>query len=87
MLSSRFLNDFVLGGKTENFEFKMNDDTEVYYSCSSVLNGELFVFGGTTASNNRRKQVKFMPSIYFDIESLYLGFKNYRLRTEADWRS
>ena len=35
----------------------MDDDTEVYASCSSLLNGELFVFGGYNTSNNRRKQV------------------------------
>ena len=46
------------GGVTENFDFKINDDTEVYQSCSSVLNGEVFVFGGYNSSNNRKKQVK-----------------------------
>ena len=51
-----------LGGTTENFEFKINDDTEVYYSCSSLLNGELFVFGGSSTSNNQRKQVRFQTS-------------------------
>ena len=39
-----------LGGVTENFEFKMDDDTEVYRSCSATLNGELYVFGGFTQS-------------------------------------
>ena len=43
---------------TENFDFKINEDTEVYYSCSSVLNGEVLVFGGYNTSNNRKKQVK-----------------------------
>ena len=43
-----------LGGVTENFEFKMDDDTEVYRSCSATLNGELFVFGGSS----KKKQVK-----------------------------
>ena len=45
------------GGTTANFDFKMDDDAEVYRSCSSLLNGELFVFGGSNTSNNRRKQV------------------------------
>ena len=53
-----FRDNFISGGQTENFEFKINDDTQVYESCSSVLNGELFVFGGANSSNNRRKQVK-----------------------------
>ena len=35
----------------------MDDDTEVYRSCSATLNGELFVFGGYSESNNLRKQV------------------------------
>ena len=43
---------------TENFDFKINDDTEVYGSCSSVLNGEVFLFGGYNTSNNMSKQVK-----------------------------
>ena len=66
MFSSKFSNNFISGGTTENFDFKINDDTEVYYSCSSVLNGELFVFGGASTSNNKRKQVKlnqrFIPA-------------------------
>ena len=45
---------------TENFEFKINDDTEVFHSCSAKLNGEVFVFGGTNTSNNRRKQVNLL---------------------------
>ena len=45
------------GGTDENFQFQMDDDTEVYMSCSATLNGELFVFGGTSTTNNRRKQV------------------------------
>ena len=35
----------------------MDDDTEVNESCSSLLNGELFVFGGVSTTNNKRKQV------------------------------
>ena len=46
---------------TENFEFKINDDTEVYHSCSATLNGDVFVFGGYNTSNNRRKQVELPP--------------------------
>ena len=66
MFFSRLSTNFFLGGTTENFEFKINDDTEVLCSCSSMLNGELFVFGGTNTSNNKRKQVKlnqrFIPA-------------------------
>ena len=47
-----------LGGVTENFEFKINEDTEINESCSSLLNGELFVFGGFRTDHNKRKQVK-----------------------------
>ena len=56
-----------LGGVTENFEFKINGDTQVYNSCSSALNGEVFVFGGYNTSNNRSKQVNFKPTIHFTI--------------------
>ena len=54
---SDFLNNFNWGGVTENFEFKINDDTEVYRSCSATLNGEVFVFGGGSSSYDRQKQV------------------------------
>ena len=47
----------ILGGIVDGFEFQMDDDTEVYRSCSATLNGDLFVFGGTSTSNNRKKQV------------------------------
>ena len=45
----------------------MDEGTEVYYSCSASLNGELFIFGGGNASNNRKKQVliEFDSVIYF----------------------
>ena len=33
----------------------MDEDTEVYGSCSSLLNGELFVFGGY----NNNQQVNY----------------------------
>ena len=52
-----FLDNFNLGDVTENFVFKINNDTEVYGSCSATLNGEVFVFGGENTSYNRRKQV------------------------------
>ena len=35
------------GGIYENFKFELGKDTEVKYSCSAVLNGEFFVFGGS----------------------------------------
>ena len=36
----------------------MDEDTEVYYSCSAQLNGELFVFGG--ANGEKKKQVHLL---------------------------
>ena len=68
MLNPSFLSTFILGGTTDNFQFKMDDDTEVLYSCSSLLNGELFVFGGFNTSNNRRKQVNFKSRTYSGIK-------------------
>ena len=47
----------ILGGITENFEFQVDDDTEVYRSCSATLNGELFVFGGSATNKNQKRQV------------------------------
>ena len=58
-----FLSNFIQGGTNDNLEFKMDEDTEVFYSCSSLLNGELFVFGGISTSNNQRKQVNFKSVI------------------------
>ena len=66
MFNFDFVNYSNLGGVTENFEFKINDDTEVIRSCSATLNGEVFVFGGSSTSNNRRKQVD-LPAIKFTI--------------------
>ena len=43
----------------------MNDDTEVRYSCSAILNGEVFVFGGQTTNNNKIKQVNLNPRLLF----------------------
>ena len=53
LFNSILFDNFYLGGVTENFEFTINDDTEVDISCSALLNGELFVFGG----RNKRNQV------------------------------
>ena len=43
---SVLINNKISGGTTENFEFQINDDTQVLRSCSAMLNGEVFVFGG-----------------------------------------
>ena len=40
----------------------MDDDTEVYVSCSAKLHGEFFVFGGYASSNNKRKQVEYLKT-------------------------
>ena len=49
---------YRLGGVEKNFEFNMGLDTDVLFSCSASLNGELFVFGGSGSSYN--KQVIFL---------------------------
>ena len=49
----KFILDTFEGGITEGFEFYMGEDTEVVRSCSAILNGELFVFGG----NSKTRQV------------------------------
>ena len=35
----------------------MDDDTEVYASCSATLSGELYVLGGIASSQEKRQQV------------------------------
>ena len=40
----------------------MDDDTQVYHSCSATLNGETYVFGG----NNEKNQV-FIPQFVLKI--------------------
>ena len=52
-----FLIHLILGGITENFEFKINDDTDAYGSCSATLNGEFYVFGSYHSSGDIKKQV------------------------------
>ena len=64
----------IPGDLTENFDFKINDDTEVYQSCSSVLNGEVFVFGGQNTSINGRKQVG-LPTLNFTIIYIFRSQK------------
>ena len=34
------------GGVNENLHFELDDGTEVYRSCSALLNGEFYVIGG-----------------------------------------
>ena len=56
-LCVKYTKRLILGGITEGFEFQMDEDTGVDHSCSAQLNGELFVFGGISSSNNERRQV------------------------------
>ena len=50
---------YVLGGVEENLDFTMGPDTSASHSCSAMLNGELFVFGGT-GSSQKNTQVIFL---------------------------
>ena len=43
-----------LGGVEENFEFTLEPETSAYKSCSAMLNGELFVFGGSGTKYNKQ---------------------------------
>ena len=49
------------GGKNENLDFKMGPNTSSYESCSSTLNGEMFVFGG---SGVHKTQVQHLDVSY-----------------------
>ena len=68
----------ISGGTVDGFEFQMDGDTEVYYSCSATLNGDLYVFGGY----NRRKQV--FSTIYSKVQNQSLGFKSSWLWIETN---
>ena len=55
-MTSRY--NYGSGGVEENLDFTIGPDTTAYESCSAMLNGELFVFGGSGSSQN--KQVIFI---------------------------
>ena len=71
----RFFKDFIQGGVSENFEFKINNDTQVLMSCSSILKGEVFLFGGYDTNNNIRNQVSLYHKFILNL-FVYLGFEN-----------
>ena len=56
--------NFHQGGVTENFEFTINDDTEVRQSCSALLNGDLFVFGGTSTQRQVIEKVLINKTVF-----------------------
>ena len=56
------------GGVEENLDFTMGPDTSASHSCSAMLNGELFVFGGT-GSSQKNTQVIFLNQIMIKIDS------------------
>ena len=48
------------GGKEPNFSglnFQMASDTEAAGSCSAILNGEFYLFGGRTAGTKRQVKI------------------------------
>ena len=48
----------------------MDEDVQVYRSCSATLHGELFVFGGYATSMDKRKQVSTLQLSCFIINLL-----------------
>ena len=67
------------GGKDPNFSglnFQMASDTEAAGSCSAILNGEFYMFGGRTSGTKRQVKHHHLNS---DISSI-LDFKNARMR-------
>ena len=46
----------------------MDEDTEVYRSCSATLHGELFVFGGYASTMKKKKQVSALNFSFYLIE-------------------
>ena len=44
------------GGKDRDFSahnFKIDSDTEVFGSCSAMLNGEYYIFGGSSSEKRQ----------------------------------
>ena len=58
------------GGAEENLDFTMGLDTSASHSCSAILNGELFLFGGT-GSIQKQTQVIFLNLITIKIYSSF----------------
>ena len=48
------------GGLTENFNFEIQEDTEVFESCSAMMNGNMYIFGGhrNKEEGYKRNQVR-----------------------------
>ena len=44
------------GGVDDNLDFKLGESTEVYHSCSAILNNQMYVFGGSIET----KQVRLL---------------------------
>ena len=51
---------FYSGGLTENFNFEIDEDTEVFESCSAMMNGNMYIFGGhrNKEEGYKRNQVR-----------------------------
>ena len=45
-----------LGGVDDNLDFRLGEGTEVYHSCSAILNDQMYVFGGSIET----KQVRIL---------------------------
>ena len=56
---------------TENFNFEIDEDTEVFESCSAMINGNMYIFGGhrNKEEGYKRNQVR----IGLDSRSLVLN--------------
>ena len=45
-----------LGGVDDSLDFRLGKSTEVYHSCSAILNNQMYVFGGSFET----KQVRIL---------------------------
>ena len=43
-----------LGGVDDNLDFRLGEGTEVYHSCSAILNDQMYVFGGSIETRQVR---------------------------------
>ena len=62
--SIEFLSKFYSGGVTENFEFEIDEESEVWESCSAMLNGNMYIFGGHRNKDVGYKRNQVSINIY-----------------------
>ena len=74
-----FLSKFYSGGVTENFEFEIDEESEVWESCSAMLNGNMYIFGGHRNKDVGYKRNQVSINIYMIYSDIYMGVLSSKL--------